>query len=121
MNDDFVYVDECLPGVRWDAKYATWDNFTGKPVDGYLANRIVGTRALGAALKKLPPGIADQIRLVFVTTDPARDSPTVLRRWLDLFDRRRILQPGRPPVPQRRYPDLRHFEAWARALRSGSD
>jgi len=52
MNDDFVYVDECLPGVRWDAKYATWDNFTGKPVDGYLANRIVGTRALGAALKK---------------------------------------------------------------------
>ena len=28
-----------MPGIRWDAKYATWDNFTGKPVDGYLANR----------------------------------------------------------------------------------
>ncbi|MDZ7910644.1 MAG: M15 family metallopeptidase [Rhodococcus sp. (in: high G+C Gram-positive bacteria)] len=35
MNDDFVYVDDWVPGVRWDAKYATWDNFTGKPVDGY--------------------------------------------------------------------------------------
>ena len=46
MNDDFVFVDELVPGIRWDAKYATWDNFTGKPVDGYLANRIVGTRAL---------------------------------------------------------------------------
>ena len=45
---------------------------------------------LSAALKKLPPGIADQIKLVFVTTDPARDSPAVLRRWLDLFDRRFI-------------------------------
>src|ERR1700680_5112095 len=43
---------------------------------------------LGAALKKVPAGIADQIKLVFVTTDPARDSPAVVRRWLDLFDRR---------------------------------
>jgi D-alanyl-D-alanine dipeptidase len=50
MKNDFVFVDEFVPGIRWDAKYATWDNFTGKPVDGYLANRIVGTRALCAAL-----------------------------------------------------------------------
>jgi len=46
----FVFVDDVVAGIRWDAKYATWDNFTGKPVDGYLANRIIGTRALGAAL-----------------------------------------------------------------------
>ena len=52
MKDDFVFVDELIPGVRWDAKYATWDNFTGKPVDGYLANRIVGTTALCAALER---------------------------------------------------------------------
>src|SRR5205807_9826806 len=51
MHDDFVFVDELVSGVRWDAKYATWDNFTGKPVDGYLANRIVGSRALCAALE----------------------------------------------------------------------
>jgi len=46
MNADFAYVDELVPGVRWDAKYATWDNFTGRPVDGYEANRIIGTKAL---------------------------------------------------------------------------
>src|SRR5215831_12395141 len=45
---------------------------------------------IGAALKKLPAGVADQVKLVFVTTDPARDTPQVLRRWLDLFDRRFI-------------------------------
>ncbi|GAA0955646.1 D-Ala-D-Ala dipeptidase VanX-Sc [Kribbella koreensis] len=50
MKADFVFVDEFASGIRWDAKYATWDNFTGRPVDGYLANRIVGTRALCAAL-----------------------------------------------------------------------
>jgi protein SCO1 len=45
---------------------------------------------LSAALKKLPAATADHVKLVFVTTDPARDSPAVLRRWLDLFDRRFI-------------------------------
>ncbi|MEV0775196.1 D-Ala-D-Ala dipeptidase VanX [Streptomyces sp. NPDC050428] len=53
MKDDFAFVDDLVSGIRWDAKYATWDNFTGKPVDGYLANRIVGTRALCAALEKV--------------------------------------------------------------------
>jgi zinc D-Ala-D-Ala dipeptidase len=52
MKADLVFVDEFVPGIRWDAKYATWDNFTGKPVDGYLANRIVGTKALCAALER---------------------------------------------------------------------
>lgn len=52
MTSDFVFVDEYVAGVRWDAKYATWDNFTGKPVDGYLANRVVGTKAVCAALAR---------------------------------------------------------------------
>ncbi|MFJ8013272.1 D-Ala-D-Ala dipeptidase VanX [Streptomyces sp. NPDC096339] len=52
MTDDFAFVDDLMSRIRWDAKYATWDNFTGKPVDGYLANRIVGTRALCTALEE---------------------------------------------------------------------
>jgi zinc D-Ala-D-Ala dipeptidase len=52
MIDDFVFVDELVPDIRWDAKYATWDNFTGKPVDGYVANRIVGTRSMCDALER---------------------------------------------------------------------
>lgn len=52
MKGDLVFVDEWVPGIRWDAKYATWDNFTGKPVDGYLANRMVGTKALCVALER---------------------------------------------------------------------
>ena len=58
MRDGFVFVDEAVPGIRWDAKYATWDNFTGRPVDGYLANRVVGTRALCAALADAKAGAA---------------------------------------------------------------
>jgi protein SCO1/2 len=43
---------------------------------------------IAAALKTIPTSIADQVKLVFVTTDPARDVPAVLRRWLDQFDNR---------------------------------
>jgi len=42
---------------------------------------------IGVAMKKLPPGLANQVKLVFVTTDPARDTPAELRRWLDSFDK----------------------------------
>jgi protein SCO1 len=42
---------------------------------------------LGRALKKLPTGVADRVKLVFVTTDPVRDTPAQLRRWLDNFDK----------------------------------
>jgi len=52
MNTDFAYVDELVPGIHWDAKYATGDNFTGAPVDGYLVNRIVGTTSLCTALNR---------------------------------------------------------------------
>ncbi len=45
---------------------------------------------LAAALKKIPAPLSRQVKLVFVTTDPARDVPTILRRWLNLFDRRFI-------------------------------
>jgi D-alanyl-D-alanine dipeptidase len=52
MERGFVFLDEVLSGVRWDAKYATWDNFTGTPVDGYEVNRVVGSDALADALQE---------------------------------------------------------------------
>ncbi len=42
---------------------------------------------IGAVLKKLPPDVANQVRVVFVTTDPERDTPERLREWLGHFDR----------------------------------
>jgi D-alanyl-D-alanine dipeptidase len=52
VEPGFVFLDEVLRGFRWDAKYATWDNFTGTPVDGYEVNRIVGSHALAGALRE---------------------------------------------------------------------
>jgi protein SCO1/2 len=39
------------------------------------------------ALRKLPPVMAGQFKVVFVTTDPARDTRQVLRTYLDHFNK----------------------------------
>jgi protein SCO1/2 len=41
---------------------------------------------LAAALDRLPAEVARDVRVVFVTTDPARDVTARLRQWLDTFD-----------------------------------
>jgi protein SCO1 len=51
---------------------------------------------IGSALKKLPPGIAGHVKVVFVTTDPARDTRVELRRWLDNFDKGFVGLTGSP-------------------------
>ena len=40
---------------------------------------------LGAVIGQMPPTTAQRIKVVFVTTDPARDTPDRLRTWLDNF------------------------------------
>src|SRR5438132_5363717 len=45
---------------------------------------------IAMALKKMPAGLGDRVKLVFVTTDPARDTPHALRAWLNQFDKRFI-------------------------------
>ncbi len=42
---------------------------------------------IGAVLEDLPFELRRQIKVVFVTTDPERDTPERLRDWLDNFDR----------------------------------
>ena len=39
-------------------------------------------------LEAMDPALAERIRVLFITTDPDRDGPAELRRWLDLWDSR---------------------------------
>ena len=42
---------------------------------------------LAAARRHLPEETRDQVVVAFVTEDPQRDTPAVLREWLDMIDR----------------------------------
>ncbi len=41
---------------------------------------------LAVAYRQLPDAVRRDVTVVFVTEDPRRDTPAVLRRWLDGFD-----------------------------------
>ena len=115
MKDDFVFVDELVPGIRWDAKYATADNFTGAPVDGYLANRIVGTTALCAALETAQEK-AESLGFGLLLWDGYRPQRAVDRflRW--------AAQPEDGRTKARHYPNIDRAEMFTQgyvAARSG--
>ena len=45
---------------------------------------------IASSLQELAPEVREQVKVVFVTTDPTRDSAAKLRAWLDQFDSRFI-------------------------------
>jgi protein SCO1 len=76
---------------------------SGKPFDltkdteGYLTLLYLGytncpdvcptqMADIGAAMKALPANVTGKIKVVFVTSDPARDTGPVLSKWLAKFD-----------------------------------
>nr|MDT0663319.1 D-Ala-D-Ala dipeptidase VanX [Micromonospora sp. DSM 115978] len=115
MKDGFVFVDEVVPRIRWDAKYATWDNFTAAPVDGYLANRIVGTAALCEALEAAQEK-AESLGFGLLLWDGYRPQRAVDRflRW--------SRQPEDGRTKSRHYPNIDRREMFEKgyvAARSG--
>jgi protein SCO1 len=45
---------------------------------------------IAGAMRRLGPEITNRIKVVFVTVDPARDTPEAIRTWLNHFDQRFI-------------------------------
>ena len=54
----FVYLDEAVPEVAVNARYAGSDNFVGAPVDAYLVPRVVLTTPAATALRQASATLA---------------------------------------------------------------
>lgn len=52
MPAALCYVDEVVPSIRTDLKYAGTDNFVGRPIAGYAGRRAVLRKDAALALKK---------------------------------------------------------------------
>lgn len=60
MPDELCYLDETAPDIKTDLKYCGYDNFTGRPIDGYTEGRRAILRkdaaeALARAQQMLKP------------------------------------------------------------------
>jgi protein SCO1 len=85
-----------LPGLALtDTHHRTFDlaSDTDAPVTlvffGYtscpdVCNVVLANVA--SALRRTEPGVREDVQMVFVTSDPARDTPPVIREYLDRFD-----------------------------------
>jgi D-alanyl-D-alanine dipeptidase len=102
MYNDFVYLDEAIQGVRWDAKYATRDNFTGSPVPGYAVNRIVGTAKMSAALREVQQR-AKELNYGLLLWDGYRPQRAVehFLRWVKFADNNRTKSTHYPNIDRR--------------------
>jgi zinc D-Ala-D-Ala dipeptidase len=99
LPDGFVYLEEVVPSIRLEMRYFSDNNFTGRPVDGYLKPRCIVTKEAAAALK----GVQDELSpfglgiKVFDAYRPQRAVDNFVRWAADLNDT--ILKP-------RYYPDV---------------
>jgi protein SCO1/2 len=92
-----------VPGVERPRPSFTLTDTAGHPFDFAAATRGRATLLffgytncpdvcpttmadIAAAKKIVSPQVRAQLSVVFVTTDPARDTRGVIRRWLDQFD-----------------------------------
>jgi Uncharacterized protein SCO1/SenC/PrrC, involved in biogenesis of respiratory and photosynthetic systems len=85
---DLVLTDAST-GKQFDLRKQT----SGKPMllfFGYTSCPDVCPTTMGdiaVARQKLPAAERDKVDVVFVSTDPVRDTPEHLRTWLDAFDK----------------------------------
>ncbi|MCP9199739.1 M15 family metallopeptidase [Gramella sp. GC03-9] len=53
LSDGFVYLDEKIPGIVYDIRYAGSNNFIGKPVSGYHKPQAILSEPAADALLKV--------------------------------------------------------------------
>ena len=58
VPDNFIYLKEVIPHIRFDLRYYSDDNFVGQPIPGYESNVLIVTLQAAMALKKVQQDLA---------------------------------------------------------------
>lgn len=104
LPDGFVYIDDVIPGIRLDLRYATEDNFVGEKINGYLQACGILTHAAAGALARVQD-VLKTAGLELSIFDAYRPQQAVdhFKRWIaDVSDTRTKAE----YYPQTDKPDL---------------
>jgi D-alanyl-D-alanine dipeptidase len=88
LPKDFVYLRAVAPTIAQDMRYATYDNFTGRPLPGYEAPECVLRREVAQALARVQADLARE-HLSLKTYDCYRPARAVRAFWRWANDARR--------------------------------
>jgi D-alanyl-D-alanine dipeptidase len=84
MPDDFVYLDEWIPALKIDLRYASTNNFIAAPIDGYVGARAVLTRPAAQALAKVQEDLERQgYGLLVLDAYRPQRAVTHFLRWME--------------------------------------
>lgn len=99
MHDGFVDVQEAVPGIVAEPRYAGSDNFIGSPITGYEAEKVIVSRSVASALAKVQSELAGQ-GMALKLYDGYRPQRAVdhFMRW--------IADPADTKMKARYYPDI---------------
>ena len=71
IPDDFVDIKKVIPEVIVDARYYSGENFVGRRIDGYQANKCYLRKEAAHALKEAYLEIASKLSLIHIS-EPTR-------------------------------------------------
>ncbi|WP_320172805.1 M15 family metallopeptidase [Maridesulfovibrio sp.] len=102
LPDEFCYLDNILSGAVYDVRYFGSDNFVGKRIDGYKADRVILTRDAAAALAGAQKDLAP-FGLGLKIFDGYRPQDAVLHfvRWAEDLNDTRMKQKYYPGVQKK--------------------
>jgi D-alanyl-D-alanine dipeptidase len=106
MPEAFVYLREVAPAIAQEIRYATADNFTGRPLPGYQAGECVLRREVAQALARVQANLTPQ-HLRLKVYDCYRPVRTVRAMW-------RWSQDATGRGEKRFYPNVPKSELFAR-------
>jgi len=88
LPEGFVYLHEYNSSIKYDIKYATHDNFIGRPLEGYQANVCILTETVAKVLVKLQQHVgAENFELmIYEAYRPQCASEDIVRWCQDLQD-----------------------------------
>ena len=109
LPQGFCYLDEVLPQLLFDARYATERNFTGEAVPGYERNRIALSEAMVAPLEQAERE-AEKRGLRLLVWDAARPTRAVSAFVLWATSDVQAEEDGQDPLKQAHYPHIRRSD-----------
>ena len=100
LNENFVLIKDFVPSIAIEMRYATNNNFTGRPIPGYGSREAVITIATANALKKVQKEL-NKLSLGLKIFDAYRPQKAVnyFIKWSD--------QPSDTIVKRKYYPNLK--------------
>jgi D-alanyl-D-alanine dipeptidase len=90
LPEGFVYLHDYDSSIKFDIRYATHNNFVGRPLAGYAANVCIVSLVLAKVLSQLQVHLkAENVELmIYETYRPQQASEDIVRWCQDLLDQK---------------------------------